>query len=73
MPRTRSFLKIGAIVLILLLPWCITTGMTAATQPTKKVRVGWCNSPFNEIDSLGRRSGYAYDYQRLIAAHAGWT
>ena len=73
MPRTRSFLKIGAIVLILLLPWCITTGKTAATQPTKRVRVGWYNSPFNETDSLGRRSGYAYDYQRLIAAHAGWT
>ena len=51
----------------------MTTGMMASTQPTKKVRVGWFNSPFNETDSLGLRSGYAYDYQRLIAAHAGWA
>ena len=37
------------------------------------VRVGWFESPFNTTDELGRRSGYAYDYQQKIAAYTGWT
>ncbi len=37
------------------------------------VRVGWYESPFNATDELGRRSGYAYDYQQKIAAYTGWT
>lgn len=37
------------------------------------VRVGWYESPFNETDDLGRRSGYAYEYQQKIAAYTGWT
>ena len=40
---------------------------------TKTVRVGWYESPFNIIDENGRRSGYAYEYQRKIAAYTGWT
>ena len=36
------------------------------------VRVGWYESKFNMTDELGRRSGYAYDYQQEIAAHTGW-
>lgn len=39
----------------------------------KVVRVGWFESPFNTTDQFGRRSGYAYDYQRKIAAYTGWT
>ena len=39
----------------------------------KVVRVGWFESPFNVIDSLGRRSGYAYEYERKIACYTGWT
>lgn len=39
---------------------------------TKTVRVGWYESPFNIIDETGRRSGYAYEYQRKIAAYTGW-
>ena len=37
------------------------------------VRVGWFDSPFNMTDELGRRSGYAYEYQQKIAAYSGWT
>ncbi|MDO4806477.1 MAG: transporter substrate-binding domain-containing protein, partial [Coriobacteriales bacterium] len=37
------------------------------------VRVGWFESAFNTTDELGRRSGYAYDYQQKIAAYTGWT
>ena len=36
------------------------------------VRVGWYESPFNQTDSFGRRSGYAYEYQQKIAALTGW-
>lgn len=38
----------------------------------KVVRVGWYESSFNHTDNLGRRSGYAYDYQQKIAAYTGW-
>ena len=37
------------------------------------VRVGWFDSPFNKVDEMGRRSGYAYDYQQMLAAYTGWT
>ena len=39
----------------------------------KTVRVGWFESPFNIMDQFGRRSGYAYEYQRKIAAYTGWN
>ena len=38
----------------------------------KVVRVGWYESSFNRTDSLGRRSGYAYEYQMKLAAYTGW-
>ena len=28
---------------------------------------------FNTTDQFGRRSGYAYDYQKKIAAYTGWN
>ena len=39
----------------------------------KHVRVGWYDSAYNTMDSTGRRSGYAYEYQLKIAAYTGWT
>ena len=45
----------------------------AAKGSDRVVRVGWYESPFNKTDELGRRSGYAYEYQQKIAAYAGWT
>ncbi|MBQ6121158.1 MAG: amino acid ABC transporter substrate-binding protein, partial [Clostridia bacterium] len=47
--------------------------LAASAQETRKtVRVGWYESPFNITDRHGRRSGYAYEYQRKIAAYTGW-
>ena len=43
-----------------------------AENGRKTVRVGWYETPFNHIDEYGRRSGYAYEYQRKIAAYTGW-
>ena len=37
------------------------------------VRVGWYESVYNQMDSSGRRSGYAYEYERKIAAYTGWS
>ena len=43
-----------------------------AQENGKTVRVGWYESPFNQTDAFGRRSGYAYEYQQKIAAYTGW-
>ena len=56
---------------------CLVLGLTAlspafAQSAEKTVRVGWYESPFNITDEFGRRSGYAYEYQRKIAAYTGW-
>ena len=56
---------------------CLILGLAALTPALaqdgeKTVRVGWYESPFNITDELGRRSGYAYEYQRKIAAYTGW-
>ncbi len=45
---------------------------TAQEQSDKVVRVGWFDSTFNTMDALGRRSGYAYEYQLKVAAYTGW-
>ncbi|SFT41194.1 ABC-type amino acid transport substrate-binding protein [Selenomonas sp. GACV-9] len=56
------------IVLAVLLP-----GRALAEDGLQRVvRVGWFDSTFNSIDSYGRRTGYAYEYQRKIAAYTGW-
>ena len=44
----------------------------AAKAEPKVVRVGWYESAFNHMDKLGRRSGYAYEYQMKIAAYTDW-
>ncbi|MBR0415280.1 MAG: EAL domain-containing protein [Clostridia bacterium] len=54
---------------LLLLP----AGSAAAKGGENTVRVGWFESPFNTTDSLGRRSGYSYEYQQKVAAYAGWN
>ena len=44
----------------------------SAEESPKVVRVGWYDTPFNYKDAFGRRTGYAYEYQRKIAAYTGW-
>lgn len=64
--------------LVALLPFFIVATMLIlplaahAQETTKTVRVGWYESSFNITDEYGRRSGYAYEYQRRIAAYTGW-
>ena len=63
--RLASFLLCLALLLSVL-------PAAATGDGTKIVRVGWYESSFNMMDSLGRRSGYAYEYQMKIAAYTGW-
>ena len=70
-----SFTNIKRMIVIVL---SLVTAMTFmlpltahAQESGKTVRVGWYESPFNSMDQFGRRSGYAYDYQKNIAAYTG--
>ena len=64
--------KAAAVVLCLLFIFsAIPAAVLADTEP-KVVRVGWFESDFNLTDKLGRRSGYAYEYQQKISAYTGW-
>ena len=54
---------------------CMMTPFQAFAQKSesKVVRVGWYESTYCYRDQFGRRTGIAYEYQRRIAAHTGWT
>ena len=64
---TRTFAAIFSMILAVAF-----IGPRVSYADSKTVRVGWYESPFNIIDENGRRSGYAYEYQRKIAAYTGW-
>ena len=64
--RAAALLLCIALVTLCLLP------AAAAEESPKVIRVGWYDTPFNYKDSFGRRTGYAYEYQRKIAAYTGW-
>lgn len=66
-----------AAVLLLCMGFALLCILPAAApaeqgQEVKTIRVGWYDTPFNHKDSFGRRTGYAYEYQRKIAAYTGW-
>ena len=65
--------RIVAILLCTILAalWVMPAGM-ASEEGGRIVRVGWYDTPFNRMDSFGRRTGYGYEYQRKIAAYTGW-
>ena len=63
----------AALLLCLVLAAVLALPVKALAQKSGIIRVGWYESPFNSTDPLGRRSGYAYDYQQKIAAYSGWT
>ena len=67
-PITRLTALFVALILAL-----VPLAVAHAAPGAKTVRVGWYESPFNMTDQFGRRSGYAYEYQRKIAAYTGWT
>ena len=67
------FKRAAALLLcIALATLCLLPAAAAAEESPKVVRVGWYDTPFNYKDAFGRRTGYAYEYQRKIAAYTGW-
>ncbi len=60
-------------ILLLILQMLLLFPAAHAETDGKTVRVGWYESPFNETDQFGRRSGYAYEYQHKISAYTGWN
>jgi len=66
--RITGFLICLVMLMVIILPV-----NTHAEETGKTVRVGWYESPFNQTDEFGRRSGYAYEYQQKIAAYTGWN
>ena len=74
-PNTTPRIKrIPALLLCLMLAALLLPPAAARAQDGRKVvRVGWNESPFNTTDQFGRRSGYAYVYQRKLAAYTGWS
>ena len=72
-PIKKRLLRLAALVLclaVMLLP--LLPGSGEPAEERKVVRVGWYESSFNATDRLGRKSGYAYEYQMKIAAYTGW-
>lgn len=70
----KKAVRITALALSLLMLFSTVSAVYAASGSSKRVvRVGWYESPFNQTDEFGRRSGYAYEYQQKIAAYTGWT
>ena len=66
-------LKLICLLLCLLPAAALFPASAAPAEAAEKVvRVGWYDSAFCTTDSLGRRSGYAYEYQMKIAAYTGW-
>ncbi|MBQ9517712.1 MAG: EAL domain-containing protein [Eubacterium sp.] len=65
--------RIIACLLSLIIPLVSLSSAAAVTQGVGKiVRIGWYDSPFNMMDDLGRRSGYAYEYAQKIAVYSNW-
>ena len=67
--RTAVLLLCMVFAVLCLLP---VIAPAESAPEVKTIRVGWYETPFNHKDSLGRRTGYAYEYQRKIAAYTGW-
>lgn len=64
----KAILLFFAVFLSVMFPF-----RASAQTSGKVVRVGWYESSFNHMDTTGRRSGYAYEYQLKIGAYTGWT
>ena len=70
---SRHIIRITGVLLCLMMAFSLfLTGPAAAETEQKVIRVGWYETPFNHTDAFGRRTGYAYEYQRKIAAYTGW-
>ena len=57
--------RLTALLMCLALLSALLMPAAARAQSEKTVvRVGWYETPYNQTDRFGRRSGYAYEYQQ---------
>ena len=68
----KHFRRLICVFLCLFLAAALLPAAPSAKAEEKVIRVGWYDSAFCTKDALGRRSGYAYEYQMKIAAYNGW-
>jgi diguanylate cyclase (GGDEF)-like protein len=69
----KRFKRTAALLLCIILTAALIAPIAVNAEKTHKpVRVGWYDSSFCSMDSNGRRSGYAYEYQAKLAAYSGW-
>ena len=69
--RRKPIILILLLTLVMQLILPVAAG--AQEKDRKVVRVGWFDSSYCFWDQYGERRGIAYEYQRKIAAHTGWT
>ena len=72
MPSHDRYNSRWLVVIGLIISLFFVSSVHAFSDTRKTVRVGWFKSQYNEMDSLGHRSGYAYEFQRCISALTGW-
>ena len=66
--------RFEAFLVCLILSAVFILSFTAhAQENAKTVRVDRYESPLNQMDEFGRRSGYAYEYRQKIGAYSGWN
>ena len=66
----RNFLQILCLVMM----FAVFKPVRADAQEEdgqKVVCVGWYENPYNITGENGEKSGYAYDYQQVIASYTG--
>jgi len=73
--RVEKYIKpviMIALIFIFIMYMAMPLSVSAEESEQKPVRVGWYESSFCTLDKYGRRSGIAYEYQQVVAAHTGW-
>ena len=67
------FKRFAALLACLAFVFCLLpSAAPAENEEPLTILVGWYETPFNHLDAHNRRTGYAYEYQRKIAAYTGW-
>ena len=71
--RLIQYMTVVSLLMALFMRIAVPFAACAQESDQKVVRVGWYESTYCYRDQFGERRGIAYEYQRRIAAHTGWT
>ena len=61
-------------ILLCLVLYITVLPISVSAEKAKKrtVRVGWYEGTYNTTGPDGKKRGYSYEYQQVVAAHTGW-